>query len=71
MVSATIRSGAQLHSLSLAATELTLSVSFYQDGIARVIVDEVNGAEKRFRISGEKDFAIMQEQLIAADIKYE
>ena len=47
--------------LSLAASELSLNLAFYQDGIARVTIDELNGAEKRFKISDEKDFAVMQE----------
>jgi hypothetical protein len=47
--------------LSLAASELSLNLTFYQDGIARVTIDELNGAEKRFKISDEKDFAVMQE----------
>ena len=69
-ISATIKSGIEkLPILSLAATELTLNLAFYQDGIARVTIDEVNGAEKRFKISDEKDFAIMQDQLIGADIQ--
>ena len=49
--------------LSKAATEMTLTISFYQDGIARVLIDEVGGAEKRFKISDEPDFAIMEDQL--------
>jgi hypothetical protein len=61
-ISATIKSRVKkLPMLSLAASELSLNLAFYQDGIARVTIDELNGAEKRFRISDEKDFAVMQE----------
>ena len=48
---------------------MTLTISFYQDGIARVVIDEVKGVEKRFRISDEKDFAVMESQLISTEIQ--
>ena len=47
--------------LSKAALEMTLTVSFYQDGIARVSIDEIDGVEKRYKISDESDFAVMQD----------
>ena len=53
-VSATIVSDVEhVPILSKAAREMTLMVSFYQDGIARVSIDEVGGVEKRYKISDE------------------
>ena len=49
-----------LPSYSKAATDLELTVQFYQNGIARITIDEyVTIMEKRYRISDEENFAVM------------
>ena len=49
--------------LSIPASNLSLFISFHQDGIARVMIDEIDGIENRFKISDEPDFAVMEDQL--------
>ena len=64
-IEAVIQANEDLPVYSKAAEHLQLTISFYQNGIARITIDEfVNIMEKRFRISDEKDFAVMQDQLI-------
>ena len=48
----------------MAAEKLSLNVTFYQRGIARVVIDEVGGYERRFKISDFKDFVVAEEQLL-------
>ena len=38
-------------------------MTFYEGNILRMRLDEVGGAEKRFSVSSEKDFAVMESQL--------
>jgi hypothetical protein len=43
----------------LAAQNLIMNVNFFQNGIARISIDEVGGFERRFRIADEDNFVVV------------
>jgi hypothetical protein len=43
------------------AVHLKAKLQLYEGSILRVTLDEKNGVEKRFRVSGIPDFAVMED----------
>jgi len=50
-------------STDIAAEKLIMNISFFQNGIARVSIDELDGFEKRFRIADEDDLVVIERHL--------
>ena len=48
--------------------DLSLQVRFYQDGIVRVNIDEIDGAERRYKITDEQDFVVVESHLTPESI---
>jgi hypothetical protein len=47
----------------IAAEKLIMNVSFFQNGIARISIDELNGFERRFRIADEDNLVVVESHL--------
>lgn len=41
-----------------------MNVTFYQRGIARVNIDEVDGYEQRYKVSDIENFVVVEHQLL-------
>jgi len=47
----------------IAAEKLIMNVSFFQNGIARISIDELDGFERRFRIADEDNLVVVESHL--------
>ncbi len=47
----------------IAAEKLIMNVSFFQNGIARISIDELDGFEHRFRIADEDNLVVVESHL--------